>query len=62
MSEYELKFQKMLKIINSKKYDFGERQSWEKDFENGVNNFFDDIYKFFSTEKKNTENFSEILL
>ena len=34
----------------------------EKDFENGVNNVFDDIYKYFSTEKKNTENFSEILL
>ena len=62
MNEYELKFQKLLKIMNSKKCDLGERQPWEKDIENGVNNFFDDIYKYFSTEKKNTENFSEILL
>tara|TARA_B100000674_G_C37602411_1_gene805966 strand:- start:556 stop:705 length:150 start_codon:yes stop_codon:yes gene_type:complete len=46
MSEYELKFQKMLKIMNSKKCDLEEIQPWEKDIENGVNKFFENIYKF----------------
>ena len=52
MSEIEANFYKLLKKMNNKTItNYDEVQPWENDIENGINNFFTNMFSSYKDNK-----------